>query len=183
MRIKHFLAMLAVVLLVPPVAAQDGADDLMSKIINVPPPEAFAVNGLRSKPKVRKDETVQGGKALRVPVPGKGANNWDVSVNDEINKPVKAGDQLILAFWARLEKGADGATTAELPYNAVQLNKEPYSSVIVGPATITPEWKMYEVKGKADRDYAAGELNATLHLATGKHVIDLGPMFVLNMGQ
>lgn len=183
MRTKLFLAAVAVAILASPGAAQSGDDAILDKVINVPPPSAFTVNGIKGKPKVRNDDSVMGGKALRIQVPGKSERAWDVSVNNAINKPVKAGDEIVLAFWARLEKGEDGATTAVLPHNAVQLSKEPYSAVIAGPATIGPEWKLHEVKGKADRDYAAGDLNATLHLATGKQTVDLGPMFVLDMGQ
>lgn len=180
MRIKLFVAVLTTCAMAAPSVAQD---DILDKVINAPPPSAFNVIGLKTKPKVRSDSAVQGEKALRIAVPGRSERPWDVSVSDEISKPVKAGDKLVLAFWARLEEGENGATTAELPYNAVQMSKEPYSAVIVGPATIGPEWKMYSVEGTADRDYAAGELNATLHLATGKQTIDLGPMFVLDMGQ
>jgi hypothetical protein len=39
------------------------------------------------------------------------------------------------------------------------------------------------VKGKADKDYPAGALNVSLHLATAKQTVDLGPVFVLDMGQ
>jgi hypothetical protein len=184
MTTRLFFGLFAIgITLSAPLAAQTAEDDIVNNIINLPPPAAFNVNGLKSKPKVRNDEAVQGGKALRIQVPGKSERTWEVSVNDEINKPVKAGDQLVMAFWARLVEGENGATTAELPYNAVQLSKDPYTTVINGPATIGPEWKLHEVKGRADKDYAAGELNATLHLATGKQTIDLGPMFVLNLGQ
>ena len=69
-----------------------------------------------------------------------------------------------------------------LPYNAVQLASAPYTALFNGPVTIGPEWKLHEVKGKADKDYAGGTLNASLHLATAKQVVDLGPIFVLNMG-
>lgn len=183
MKTKQFLAAIAGAALASAGLAQSAGDDILSKVINVPPPSALAVFGLSGKPKLRNDESIQGGKALRIQVPGKSDQTWDVSVSSAINKPVKAGDELVLAFWARLEKGENGAATALLPYNAVQLSREPYSAVIVGPATIGPEWKLHEVKGKADHDYAAGDLNATLHLATGKQTVELGPMFVLDMGQ
>ena len=168
-----------------PAMAQDasGADDIMNKIINVPSPAAYRVDGIKNPPKPRKDDTVQGGQALRVQVPGKGANTWSVAVANPINKPVKAGDNIIIAFWAKLAKGENGATSASLPYNALQLASAPYSAIFNGPATIGPEWKLHEVKGKVDKDYAAGALNVSLHLATGKQTIDLGPIFVLNMGQ
>jgi len=167
---------IAVAAVAAPATAQD---DILSKIIN--DPGAPEVTG--AKTSVRDDPAVQGGKALRVQVPKKGANAWDVSLRSPINKPVKAGDKLLLAFWARLDKGENGATSASLPYNAVQLAQAPYTGVFTDGVTIGPEWKMYEVKGQADKDYAAGTLNATIHLATGKQVVDLGPVFVLNLGK
>ena len=178
---------LCLALMVPlagaPATAQDAETDaLLKQIINVPSPKAFTVQGMKSPPKPRKDATVQGGEALRVAVPGKGANPWDIAVGDPITKPVKAGDRIVLAFWARLEKGADGATTATLPYNGIQLSSAPYSAVLSGPAEIGPEWKMHEIRGVADKDYAAGALGVTIHLATAKQVVDIGPIFVLDQG-
>ena len=174
-----FLAALA--LSVPLAAQEQPADDIVNRIINAPGAANHRVDG--TKGKVRNDEAVQGGKALRIAVPGKSDQPWSISVSSSIEKPVKAGDRLVLAFWARLEKGEGGATTAVLPYNAVQLSAAPYSALFHGPATITPEWKMHEVKGRADKDYAAGTLNVAIHLATAKQTVDVGPIFVLNMGQ
>lgn len=178
MRVKLFLSVLALTVTAPAVAQ----DDILDRIVNLPPPTSYRVDG-GIKGSVRNDPAVQGGKALRIAVPGKGKNTWDVAVANPIKKPVKAGDELIMAFWARLEKGENGATTANLPYNAIQLSQAPYSALFTGQATIGPEWKMYEVKGKVDKDYPADSLNAAIHLATGKQTIDLGPIFVLNMGQ
>jgi hypothetical protein len=162
--------------------AQDGADDLLKKVINRPPVTAWHVDGISGKPNIRNDATVQYGKALRVDVPGKGEHPWSIAASNAIDKPVKAGDNLVLAFWARLEKGENGATTATLPYNAVQMTADPYTAVFAQPVTIGPEWKMVEIKGKADRAYAAGQLNVTVHLATAKQIVDLGPVFLLDMG-
>ena len=182
--IGRILGLMAAMAVAAPAAAQDAADDdIASKIINIPPPEALRVDGLRAKPKVRKDEAVQGGKALRIAVPGKGDNAWAVSASNPIQKPVKAGDLIVLAFWARLVEGDNGATTATLPYNAVQLASAPYTALFTGAAEIGPEWKLHELRGRADKDYAAGALNVSLHLATAKQTVDLGPVFVLNMGQ
>ena len=171
-------AVMASVLLVAlplgPAGAQDGLD-----IINNPAEPQ--VTG--ASPKLRDDPSVQGGKALRIAVRGKGANPWDVAVESAVEKPVKAGDSLLLAFWARLEKGEDGATSSTLPYNAVQLSAAPYSGVFAAPVTIGPEWKLHEVRGKAERDHAAGTLKATTHLATATQTVDLGPLFVVNLGQ
>ncbi|TFI59418.1 hypothetical protein E2493_04265 [Sphingomonas parva] len=178
-----FCLLLATPLAATAVLAQDAETDaLLKQIINVPSPKAFSVQGMKPAPKVRKDGTVQGGEALRISVPGKGANAWDIAVSDPIQKPVKAGDRLVLAFWARLEKGADGATTATLPYNGIQLSSPPYSALLSAPVEIGPEWKMHEIRGVADKDYAAGALGVTIHLATAKQVVDIGPIFVLDQG-
>ncbi|HEY1605277.1 MAG TPA: carbohydrate binding domain-containing protein [Allosphingosinicella sp.] len=180
-RFIAFCAAVAAMGLPHALRAQDN-NDLLSKIINRPPVTAWQVNGLSGKPNVRSDPAVQYGKALRVDIPGKGANPWAIAASDAIDKPVKAGDNLILAFWVRLEKGENGATTATLPYNAIQMSSDPYTAVISQPVTIGPEWKMVEIKGKADHAYAAGQLAVTVHLATAKQIIDLGPVFVLDMG-
>jgi hypothetical protein len=158
-------------------------DDLLNKIINRPPVTAWHIDGISGKPTVRNDPAVQYGKAVRVDVPGKGANPWAIAASNPIDKPVKAGDNLVLAFWARLEKGENGATTATLPYNAIQMAGAPYKAVFTGPVTIGSDWKMVKVEGKADHAYAGGQLNVSIHLATGKQIVDLGPVFVLDMGQ
>src|SRR4051794_23200304 len=141
----------------PAVAGQDTADDLMSKVISVPLPSAYRVDGITPKPPVHSDKAVMGGKALRVSVPGKAANAWAYALSVPINKPVKAGDKLVLAYWARLEKGEDGATSATLPSNSVQLAHEPYTALFTGSITIGPEWKLQEIDGKANANYAAGD--------------------------
>ena len=171
--------LLSVLLLALPAAPAAAQDDIVDKIINTP--GSTTVTG--TKGKVRTDAAVQGGKALRLSVPAKGANVWDIAALSAIGKPVKAGDKLVLAFWARLEKGENGATEAVLPYNGIQVASAPYATVISGPVTVGPEWKLHTVEGKADKDYAAGALTATIHLATGRQVVDLGPVFVLDMGQ
>jgi hypothetical protein len=156
-----------------PASAQDG-------LVIINDPASPQVNGARAR--LLDDPVVQGGKALRVPVRRKGSNPWDVSVQTTIIQPVKAGDALVLAFWARLEAGEGGATTATLPSNAVQQSSAPYEWLFGSPVEIGPEWKLHEIRGKAGKDYAAGTLNATIHLATAQQTVDFGPIFVINLG-
>lgn len=177
---KRLIALL--LLAAPAGASGQAADDIVNKIINIPAPASFQVNGVKTKPKVRSDEGVQGGKALRVDIPGASPQPWSISIGDAITKPVKKGDRLVLAFWARLAKGENGAASAILPSNSVQIAREPYTSVFGGPATIGPEWKLHEVRGTADKDYAAGDLGVSIHLATAKQTVDIGPIFVLDLG-
>jgi hypothetical protein len=160
-------------LLLAPAAAQD------LNIINDPgAPQVQGASG-----RLRDDPGVQGGKALRVVVRGKGANPWDVAVESAVTQPVRAGDELLLAFWARLEKGEGGAASTTLPFNAVQLSAAPYTALISGPAEVSAEWNLHEVRGTAATDHVAGTLKATIHLATAEQTVELGPIFVVNLGQ
>ncbi|MBC9034699.1 hypothetical protein IAG41_20105 [Sphingomonas sp. JC676] len=174
---KAWLAVLgAAWLAAVPAAAQD---DIAKQIINEPSPAAFTIYGLPEKPKVRKDASVQGGQALRVAVPGKGATPYAVGLSAPVKKAIRKGDKLVLAFWARFDK-AEG-TSVTIANVSVQLATAPYTSFFAKGVDIGPEWKLYSVEGVADRDYAAGELAVAMHLATGKQVIDLGPIFLLDL--
>lgn len=185
---RPFAALFAVALAAAwaaPVAAGQQpapADDLASRIISVPAPDRYRADGATGARVVR-DANVQFGKALRVPVAGRSEQAWSTSVVVPITQPVRRGDNLVLAFWARLERGENGATTATLPYNAVQLSGAPYTALFNGPATIDGSWKLHELRGRAEQDHAAGTLNVSIHLATGRQTVDIGPVFVLNMGQ
>jgi hypothetical protein len=152
-------------------------DKIAGMIIN--DPSAPSING--AKGKLIDDPKVLGGKAMRIEVPRKGTNPWDISVNSAVKKPVKAGDTLLLVFAARLVQGGNGATTT-LPWNAVSLTSPPWTGIVGGPADIGPEWKTIEIKGKADKDYAAGKLGAGVQLATARQTVDLGPIIVLDLG-
>jgi hypothetical protein len=163
-----------------PAAAQ--TDDAAAQaMINDPNPATFAVYGLNPAPKSKKDESVQGGRSITVPTTGSG-NVWDISVNVPITKPIKAGDKLVMMYYAKLAKSPEGQATARI--NAqMQLAAAPYTVVIGGQAEVGPEWKLFTVEGKADKDYSKGSLNTTFHLNTGKQTIAIGLVAVFDYGQ
>lgn len=169
-------ALLLVTAAVPSTA--DAPDDLSSKIVN--DPGEPQVNG--AKASLHDDSKAQGGKALRIQVKGKGTNPWDAALESPVRKAIKAGDEVVLAFEARLEKGDNGATTAAFPFAGVQMASAPYSSVAQNGFEVGPEWKMIQIRGKADRDYPAGSLKVSIHLAIGKQTVDFGPVVVLDLG-
>lgn len=159
--------------------AKSSEDALAEKVINNTNPASFQVYGLTPPPKLVNDKAVQGGKALRLPVSGSG-DPWSVGVNVPLIKPVKAGDKLVVAFYARLSK-AD-APTARV--NAqIQLSAAPYTALFSKPFDVTPEWKLLQFVGKVDKDYPAGAIGGAFHINTGNHVLDLGPVAILDMGQ
>ncbi|HVJ00383.1 MAG TPA: hypothetical protein VM657_15095 [Sphingomonas sp.] len=181
---KLTLAMMAapVALIATALPAQDKADDIVDKIVNNPNPQAFEIYNAPEPARVVTAKSVQGGHALRVEIPGADAKPWAISLSDPIEKPVKKGDKLVLAFYARAAKSAAADGGAHLPNNGVQLAKAPYTGIFGGPVDITSEWKMYNLQGVADRDYAAGELAVSMHLASGKQTLEFGPIFVLDLG-
>ncbi|MBO9714457.1 carbohydrate binding domain-containing protein [Sphingomonas sp.] len=163
-----------------PAAAQSD-DAAAQQMINDPNPSTFAVWGVSPAPKSVKDDSVQGGRSVHVPTTGNG-NPWDVSVNVPITKPIKAGDKLTLMYYAKLEKPAAGETSGQIT-GQIQLNSAPYSVVIGSTVDITPEWKLFTVEGRADKDYSQGSLNATFHINRGKHTVAMGLVAAFDYGQ
>jgi len=181
MRLVHLAALCLSLLAAWPgdASAQDAAS-LAERLLNDPRVEALRPYGQPIPPQVRTDKTVQFGKALRVRLRGS-KEFWRIGVTTPLLKPVKEGDQIVIAFWAKAsgtENGAPGRI------GRVQLEATPVIRTIFEQSfEIGPEWRMYQLKGVADRDYAPGELNAAMHLDSAKQVLDLGPLFVLNYGQ
>lgn len=174
-------AAMPALLAVPGIAqdAKSGEDALAEKVISNTNPASFQAYGFTPAPKLVSDKAVQGGKALRLPLTGTG-DPWSMGVNVPLLKPVKAGDKLVVAFYARLNKS--DAPTAKLN-GQIQLSAAPYTALFGKPFDVTSEWKLLQFSGKVDKDYAVGTIGAAFHLNTGKHVIDMGPVAVLDMGQ
>ena len=171
---------LAVVALASATASAQEAGGLAERLLNDPRVEALRPYGQRILPEVRTDKSVQFGKALRVRLKGD-KEFWRIGVTTPVLKPVKKGDRIVIAFWAKASGTEDGAPGR---IGRVQLEATPVIRTIFEQAfEIGPEWKMYQLEGVADRDYAPEALNAALHLDAAKQVLDLGPLFVLNYGQ
>lgn len=175
---KHGIAMLvgamALVAAAPP--AGKPQEPVM---LNNPNPASFQVYGVQPAPRTVADDGVEGGRALPVPVTGKG-DAWAAGVNVPIIKPVKAGDKITIYFWARLQGGTGSASIASAQ---LQLASAPYTRIFGEGVTITPVWKLYQVSGVADAAHPRGTLNAAFHLNTGAHIVALGAVAVLNQGQ
>jgi hypothetical protein len=176
---RHARLIAAALLAATPVAVAFAQADLAAKIAN--DPGAPEVNG--AKGQLVQDPGVEGGTALRVAVARKGQTNWDSAVKSTVTKPVRAGDTLVLAFDARLHEAPRGATSVAIPYTAIQLKAAPYTGVVTGDVTVGPDWAYHRLEGKADRNYPAGALKATIQIANARQTIDFGPIVVLNMGQ
>lgn len=160
-------------------AAQD-APSMADRLSNDPRVDSLNVYGLRTPPDVRTDKTVQFGKSVRIALDGH-PDYWRIGITTPLLKPVKKGDRIVIAFWARAEKTKDGAPGK---IGRVQLEATPIiRTIFEQPFDVGPTWKMYQLKGVSDRDYKPGELNAAMHLDAAKQILDVGPLFVFNYGQ
>jgi hypothetical protein len=170
---------LALLLASPSGAGAQDSQAMAERLRNDPRVEALRPYGQRIPPEVRSDKSVQFGKALRVLLGGH-ADFWRVGITTPVLKRVKKGDRIVIAFWARAVK-TENNTPGRI--GRVQLEATPVIRTIFEQGfDIGPEWKMYQLKGVADRDYGPNELNAALHLDSAKQVLDIGPVFVLDYG-
>lgn len=164
-----------------PAAKSDPGADIMNKAVNKPGTN-WSVYGAGQTSKTLKDGGVPGGEVLRVTVAAKGANAWDVGGSSPIQKPIAAGDTILVAMYLRAPQLKEGET-ASIPFLGAGGAAPPYEPLARTEVTITKDWKLYYASGKAAKDIAGGTANAVVHLAADKQVIDLGPVFVLDFGQ
>lgn len=176
---RHVAALALLAVMGSPAAGQQPAVDILSFAINEIA-SGWTPYGPHQKARGIEDAGVQGGRAIRLDVGTPGANPWDDGVNAPITHAVMRGDPLVLAFWARAPKLAAGEAVT-LPFAGITQSHAPYGQVVKGTPAITREWKMVELRGVADRDYPAGELQAALQLSVAKLTVDLGPVFVLDL--
>lgn len=182
MRMRLFTPLALAVLFAVAASAADDGSDMVNKLVNAPSASAWSVSGINAS-KPYDDSTVQGGRAIRIAVPGKGANVWDIAASVAITKPVAKGDTVLLAFWARAEVPAEGQTTAILPGIRLQQTSAPYGAFAQDSAQVDGTWTMIYASGIADQDYGRGSLGVAVHLAAAKQTVDLGPAFVFDLGQ
>lgn len=178
-----FRSLLAIALsflaIAPAAMAQEG-QGATDRIINDPRVPSLTPYGLNLPPQIRSDKGVQFGKAMRIPLSGS-AEFWRIGVITPTLKSVKKGDRIAVAFWARAVETQGGAPGV---IRRAQLEVAmPVRALFEKSFDIAPEWKMYQFSGTADQDYAAGKLNAALHLDGAKQVLEIGPVYILNYGQ
>jgi hypothetical protein len=156
------------------------SDTLIKKVINEPG-TAYTFYGPGMTQKQLKDPDVPGGVFVRVDVSQKGAHPWDVGGGYPILKPIKAGDVIFFAIYARAPNLKPGEKAA-LPQIGVCQDGSPYTPVAIADIQVTNQWNVYYVSAKATSAWHRGEAHVAMQLAADKQVIDLGPVFVLDLG-
>ena len=140
-------------------------------------------NILPDKPKakyfaVEPAGTVPGDHAFRVKA-NKGNNPWDIQASSPVAGAINQGDVIMLMYYARAAEPADGGSKLAV---RIQLNAPPWTSVMDMTSDISSEWKSYCAHRVAAGTIGADKGSVSIHLATAKQVIELGPVFVFNFG-
>lgn len=164
-------------------AQSAGGDDILDQVINSPPVQSWQVTGLRATPRPVRAQGVLGDQAIRVAVPRPGANPWDIAGRMTIAGEISQGDTILLAVWARTHTPPEGERFGVLSGIRVEQSTAPYTAIAQDSAVVPSEWTMVYASGVAQQDYPGGSTNVSVHLAGAAQTIELGPAFVLNLGQ
>src|SRR5438067_3021442 len=150
--------------------------DLNSKLINVPD-SSWNVYGPDQTSKRLETGGPKGYPAYEVTVTGVGKNAWDAGAVSSIPKAIGSGDVILVAVYLRNPNLPAGQTEG-LPLIGATGASAPYPAIAGAPAGVTSEWKVFFASGKSPQAFPANSAHATVHLASAKHTIQLGPVKV-----
>jgi hypothetical protein len=171
---------LGVAILIASVMPASADTEWSQKAINNPA-ESWGIWG---QPKIEfsRDTALPDKNFRRVIISPQPDKAWDIGGYVQITKPVKKGDVLLLAFWARAYKVPVGGDFIEVS-GRIHESAPPQTSV--APETqfvIGKQWKLFYASGTADKDYPVGTLSCDMLLGTGDQAVDLVPAYVVDYG-
>jgi len=154
-------------------------EDIASRLINKETNGRWDFQPEVPKAKRLKGVVPGGYDAFRVKAT-KGANPWDVQASSPVAGAINEGDVIMLNYFVRAEEAADGGSSITA---RIQLAAAPYTSVLDMTSKISGEWKSYCAFRVSNASIPENKSNVSIHLATAKQVIDLGPVLVFNFGK
>jgi hypothetical protein len=120
-------------------------------------------------------QSVPGGKALRLAIPKKGELPQNIGVSMLNDRPIKKGEVIEARVWLRsLNVRATNQTPVSVEIR-FQNNDPGFARFFNRRFLVTNTFREYSFSAAAPKDYCVEQFNVALHLATGKHQIDIGP--------
>ncbi len=156
-------------------------DALPGTLINDPTVVDWVVYGNNRKPKQVAAPETPGQFAMQLKVAKKGAAKHDMGVNVPIRTGIISGNMITVAFWAKATKAdtADGNGVVGVRINE---DKAPYDGFGDQDMKIGTDWKLYEAKMRSTMTLGAGQAVVGFQLAGAKQTIEIGQIYVLDMG-
>jgi hypothetical protein len=153
-------------------------DALPGNLINNPTRLDWNIYGPGITQKPVKGKDIPGGGALQFSIPKAGATLYEVGTNAPLTAPIKKGQQILVAFYARTvsSNAKDGKARLGVRF---QQNEAPYSGFGDASFVIEKEWKLYEATAVATRDIDANLAIIGFQLAGAKQVVEIAQTFVI----
>lgn len=162
-------------------ALKDLDAKLPGKLINNPYDIKWRTEGSDKRDSVVESKGAPGGMAYKVTVKKRKKNHWDTATRIPMTESIAKDDVILLSFWARAAKPQKGKDKGDITVT-IQRKIEPYDSIFEERMDLDKDWKLYNVAGKAKRDYAADKTQLNFNLARAKQTIEFGQFYIMNLG-
>ncbi len=150
-------------------------------LINSPYPQAISVYG-GAKAKIDNKSIIKGGRALRVKSGKPKRHAYSKGAKSATINTISPNDTLCLVYWARSINPPEENLTAGFARVGVQQSKDPYEEVFSNSHDLSYEWAAYAQKGKAKKEFDAGEAEVFFHFGHLKQRFEIGPIYLFNLG-
>ncbi len=170
-------AALALIGSAAPAAALAPASVSEFKVVNDPTSLDWEYYGAGYKLKAIRDPAFPGGGAAVEVDVKKGRDPFSAGANIRLTEPIVSGRDYVVRLWARTlsAKTADGKGRILVRFFR---NADPYPGFADTMIDVGPEWRSYDVTGRATIDAAATQAAVGLQLASAGQVLQLGQAVV-----
>jgi endo-1,4-beta-xylanase len=152
-----------------------------ARIINTPGIVSWTVNGTTDT-RVVPASDVSGGKAISVVITKARDNPWDIAVTAPILEGVSAGDTLFLAVQVRATSANNEAQSGVIAASKIEEKGGAYAFLAETSAQVSDKWTTLYASGIVQKNYSAGEMHITVHLAAARQTIEIGNAYAFNLG-
>jgi len=118
-------------------------------------------------------------QALHIETRGASANPWDIQVILPTNTPIKAGDALLLTFYARVLSPGDGSAMINAGFEKAS---DPYTKSLEVNLTPSGVWTRFDLPFKSLDDYPSGQAHAHFLLGFGRLTVEMGGFSLRDYG-
>ncbi len=154
-------------------------DALPGTLINDPSKLDWPVFGPGVKTKPIKDASIPGGGgALEIVSPSAAKNIYDIGANAPILTAIKAGQKILVAFYARTIEADTPDGKGKIGVR-IQQNAAPYPGFGDTVMKIGAEWDLYEVRTTANIAIAKGLAVTNFQLSGAKQTIQIGQTIIV----
>ncbi len=153
-----------------------------SVLLNSPYPQAIMVYG-GARGKIEDESLIKGGHALQIRTGKPKKEAHQRGANTKTVADIKQGDTLCLIYWARNIGSPEKNETASLAAAGVQKSSAPYTTIMSQGHPLSYDWAPYVNKVESQDSIAAGEAEVFFHLGHKKQRIEIGPVYLFNLGK